>query len=130
MTLVILVISVCFLFSFYLFLLFLLQFGYPYSHTTLYMIYIAAPHQYISCFLSVEKIRGIHTASAGLESTSLVLAYGLDLFFTRVTPSRKFDVLKEDFDYIFISGVLSALILGTIISSKLASMRKLNLSWL
>ena len=75
-------------------------------------------------------MRGIHTSSAGLESTSLVLAYGLDLYFTRVTPSKLFDVLKEDFDYIFISGVLSALILGTIISSKLASIRKLNLSWL
>ena len=78
----------------------------------------------------MEKIRGIHTAAAGLESTSLVLTYGLDLYYTRVTPSRMFDVLKEDFDYIFISGVLSALILGTIISSKLASIRALNLQWL
>ena len=85
---------------------------------------------FLICSFLVEKIRGIHTAAAGLESTSLVLAYGLDLYFTRVTPSRKFDVLKEDFDYIFISGVLSALILGTIVSSKLASIRKLNLSWL
>jgi len=88
------------------------------------------PMTFVNYNKTVEKIRGIHTAAAGLESTSLVLAYGLDLYFTRVTPSRKFDVLKEDFDYIFISGVLSALILGTIIASKLASIRKLNLSWL
>ena len=31
---------------------------------------------------SVFNIRGIHTAPAGLESTSLVLAYGLGKFFT------------------------------------------------
>jgi len=84
---------------------------------------------YINYNQTVERIQGIHTTAAGLESTSLVFAYGLDLFSTRVTPSKMFDVLKEDFDYIFISGVLSALILASIICSKLASMRTLKLAW-
>ena len=55
--------------------------------------------------------------------------YGLDLFYTRVTPSKMFDVLKEDFDYIFISGVLSALILVSFLCSKLASMKNLKMAW-
>lgn len=84
---------------------------------------------YINYNQTVANIRGIHTSPAGLESTSLVLVYGLDLFYTRVTPSKMFDVLKEDFDYIFISGVLSALILASIICSKLASMRALKMAW-
>ena len=77
----------------------------------------------------MDNIRGIYTAAAGLESTCLVLVYGLDVFYTRVTPSKMFDVLKEDFDYIFISGVLSALILVSIVCSKFASMRNLKLAW-
>lgn len=83
------------------------------------------------CFIYflVDNIRGIHTAPAGLESTSLVLVYGLDLFYTRVTPSKMFDVLKEDFDYIFISGVLSALILVSFLCGKFASMKNLKMAW-
>lgn len=77
----------------------------------------------------VQRIRNIQTSAAGLESTSLVLVYGLDLYYTRVTPSKMFDVLKEDFDYIFISGVLSLLVMTSIICSKLASMRALKLAW-
>ncbi|XP_064629026.1 ER membrane protein complex subunit 1-like isoform X2 [Lineus longissimus] len=78
---------------------------------------------------SVFNIRGIHTAPAGLESTSLVLAYGLDLFFTRVFPSKMFDMLKEDFDYLFIGSVVGAMILASIITQKLASRKALNRNW-
>ncbi|KAI0215006.1 ER membrane protein complex subunit 1 [Lamellibrachia satsuma] len=78
---------------------------------------------------SVYKIHGIHTAPAGLESTCLVLCYGLDLFYTRVNPSKMFDVLKEDFDYFFISIVLVAMIIVSIISQKLAARKALNRAW-
>ena len=87
------------------------------------------PQSFINYNATVAQMRGIYTSAAGLESTSLVLAYGLDLYYTRVMPSKMFDVLKEDFDYIFISGVLSALILASILCSKLASIKSLNLSW-
>lgn len=92
----------------------------------LFCFYVAL---YLFIFVLVNNIRGIHTSAAGLESTSLVLVYGLDVYFTRVMPSKMFDVLKEDFDYIFISGVLSALILGSVVCSKLASIKSLNLAW-
>lgn len=78
---------------------------------------------------SVYRINGIHTGSAGLESTSLILAYGLDLFYTRVNPSKMFDVLKDDFDYIFISSVLIGMIAVSIISQKLAARKALNRAW-
>ncbi|XP_071110229.1 ER membrane protein complex subunit 1-like [Haliotis cracherodii] len=78
---------------------------------------------------SVVNIRGIHTTPAGLESTSLVLAYGLDLFYTRVNPSKMFDVLKEDFDYLFIGTVLLIMIAVSVISQKLASRKALNRAW-
>jgi len=46
----------------------------------------------------VANIRRILTAPALLESTSLIFAYGLDLFGTRVAPSGTFDVLSESFN--------------------------------
>ena len=71
----------------------------------------------INYYKYVYNIRGIHTVATGLESTSVVFAYGLgkaemvffvsstkffafsDLFCTRVFPSRIFDQLKDDFDF-------------------------------
>lgn len=45
---------------------------------------------------------GIATAPANLESTSLMLAYGLDLFFARIQPNKAFDSLQDDFPYAFL----------------------------
>ncbi|KAL5013663.1 hypothetical protein ScPMuIL_007933 [Solemya velum] len=78
---------------------------------------------------SLYAVRHIHTAPAGLESTSLVLAYGLDIFFTRVTPSKMFDVLKEDFDYFFISVVLGMMTLVSFVSQKCAQRKALSRAW-
>jgi hypothetical protein len=77
----------------------------------------------------VYNIRGIATSATGLESTSLVFAYGLDLFFTRVFPSRTFDMLREDFDYFFIITLMVGLLLGTLISKKLAQSSSLKKAW-
>ena len=35
-----------------------------------------------------------HRLSSGLESTSIVFVFGLDLYGTRVDPSKGFDLLK------------------------------------
>ena len=52
-----------------------------------------------------------------------------DLFYTRVNPSKMFDVLKDDFDYLFISGVLLAMIAVSIVSQKLAARKAINRAW-
>ncbi|OWF43072.1 ER membrane protein complex subunit 1-like [Mizuhopecten yessoensis] len=83
----------------------------------------------VNYYNSVDKIKGIHSSPAGLESTSLVFVYGLDLFYTRVTPSRMFDVLKEDFDFYFISLVLLGMFLVTFFTQKLASRKALSRAW-
>ncbi|KLO18736.1 DUF1620-domain-containing protein [Schizopora paradoxa] len=44
------------------------------------------------------RIDRIITSPAVLESTSLVFAYGLDLFSSRIAPSKTFDVLNENFN--------------------------------
>ncbi|XP_059178557.1 ER membrane protein complex subunit 1-like [Physella acuta] len=78
---------------------------------------------------SVLNVNGVFTSPAGLESTSLVFVYGIDIFYTRVMPSRMFDVLKEDFDYLFIGGVLGLMILFSFITQKLAARKALNRAW-
>ncbi|KTF77818.1 hypothetical protein cypCar_00017491 [Cyprinus carpio] len=78
---------------------------------------------------TVSRIRGIYTAPSGLESTCLVVAYGLDIYQSRVFPSKQFDVLKDDYDYILISSVLFGLFFATMISKRLAEVKLLNRAW-
>ncbi|XP_068601066.1 ER membrane protein complex subunit 1 [Brachionichthys hirsutus] len=78
---------------------------------------------------TVARVRGIYTAPSGLESTCLVVAYGLDIYQTRVYPSKQFDVLKDDYDYMLISSVLFVLFFATMISKRLAEVKLLNRAW-
>ncbi|KAJ0177967.1 hypothetical protein K1T71_006840 [Dendrolimus kikuchii] len=78
---------------------------------------------------TLHRINSIYTAPSGLESTSLVLATGLDLFYTRVAPSKTFDLLKDDFDYYLITVVLAALILASYSTKYFASRKMLKLAW-
>uniref|UniRef100_A0A1L8D9I9 ER membrane protein complex subunit 1 n=2 Tax=Nyssomyia neivai TaxID=330878 RepID=A0A1L8D9I9_9DIPT len=78
---------------------------------------------------SIARIRGIYTAPSGLESTCLVIAHGLDMFVTRVAPSKTFDLLKEDFDYFLISIVLLGLTVASYIVKHLASRKAVKQAW-
>ena len=66
---------------------------------------------------------------SGLESTSLVLAYGIDLFYTRVSPSGTFDILKDDFDYVLISLVMVVLIVGSFVVKKIWRQNSIEQAW-
>lgn len=78
---------------------------------------------------SLLQVRGIITSPASLESTSLVFAYGLDFFFTRVTPSKTFDILKDDFDHLLITAVLTFLVVASYVCKLLASRKALRAAW-
>ena len=58
-----------------------------------------------------------------------MLAYGLDIFYTRLTPSGTFDILKDDFDHVLISLVLVALIVGSFVARRLAKNHALKQQW-
>jgi len=70
----------------------------------------------------VSSVESITSASANVESQSLVIAYGgADVFFTRLAPSKGFDLLPDDFN----RGLLSIVVLGLIVGLKvLGSMNK------
>lgn len=66
--------------------------------------------------LGVEKLT---TSPAILESTSLIFAYGLDIFGTRSSPSFSFDVLGKDFNKLQMLATVAALAIATLVVAPL-----------
>jgi hypothetical protein len=60
----------------------------------------------------VLGIRKVVTTPALVESTSLVFAFGLDLFGTRIAPSMEFDILGKGFGKLSLVGTVVALGVG------------------
>jgi len=63
----------------------------------------------LTYYLQLEQLEGVVSTPTHLESTSLVCAFGLDIFLARVTPEKSFDMLTEDFSKLSI--VLTILVL-------------------
>merc|ERR1712038_827373 len=78
---------------------------------------------------TIAGVTNIITSPTGLESTSVVLAYGLDLYCTRVTPSKGFDLLKDDFDHFVIASVLVALTTAAYVTRKLSQRKMMKSAW-
>ena len=78
---------------------------------------------------TLTRVQGIVTATTGLESTSVVFVYGLDLYCSRVNPSKGFDLLKDDFDYFVIASVLVGLTAAAYITRKLSQRKMLKSAW-
>lgn len=83
----------------------------------------------INYYKVVHNIRNIVTIPAYLESTCLVFAYGLDIFFTRTTPSNNFDVLDESFNYEALVLTSLTLLILTIVSSWISHKREITRLW-
>ncbi|XP_057737803.1 uncharacterized protein LOC130955045 [Arachis stenosperma] len=84
---------------------------------------------YITHALKVEGLRGIVTVPAKLESTSLVFAYGVDLFFTQIAPSRTYDSLTEDFSYALLLLTIVALVAAIFVTWVLSERKDLQDKW-
>lgn len=60
----------------------------------------------------VSSVQTILSASANVESQSLIIAFGgPDIFFTRLSPSKGFDLLPDDFN----RGLLTVVVVGLIV---------------
>jgi hypothetical protein len=66
-------------------------------------------------------IKDVIASESGLESTSLVFAYGLDVFGTRVAPSFAFDVLGKGFNKLQMLATVLALFIGVLFVAPLVS---------
>ncbi|KAF3975078.1 hypothetical protein CMV_001650 [Castanea mollissima] len=87
------------------------------------------PQSYVTHALKVEDLRGIVTVPAKLESTTLAFAYGVDLFLTRMAPSRTYDSLTEDFSYALLLITIVALIAAIFVTWVLSERKELQDKW-
>ncbi|CAN7068570.1 unnamed protein product [Brassica rapa subsp. trilocularis] len=87
------------------------------------------PQSYITHSLKVEGLRGIVTAPAKLESTTHVFAYGVDLFYTRLAPSKTYDSLTDDFSYALLLITIVALVAAIYITWALSEKKELSEKW-
>ncbi|RDX49601.1 DUF1620-domain-containing protein [Lentinus brumalis] len=87
------------------------------------------PKRVLSHNYQVAKTRRIITSPALLESTSLVFAYGLDLFFTRVAPSNTFDVLSESFNKPQLVITIAGLALAIAVAKPIVARKRLRERW-
>ncbi|KAJ8115769.1 hypothetical protein OPT61_g2662 [Boeremia exigua] len=68
----------------------------------------------------VLGIKDVITSESGIESTSLVFAYGHDIFGTRVAPSFAFDILGKGFNKIQMLLTVAALFVGVLFVAPLS----------
>jgi hypothetical protein len=71
----------------------------------------------------VLGIKEVITSPAVLESTSLIFAYGLDVFGTRLSPSFNFDMLGKDFNKFQMLATVAALAVVTFVVTPLVSFK-------
>ena len=79
------------------------------------------PKWYLNHQREVVGIKDIVTSPASIESTSLVFAYGLDIFGTRLSPSFSFDILGKDFNKFQMLATVAALAVATLLVAPLVS---------
>ncbi|XP_060176971.1 uncharacterized protein LOC132607148 [Lycium barbarum] len=87
------------------------------------------PQAYVTHALKVEGLRNIIAIPAKLESTTLVFAHGLDLFFTRLAPSKTYDSLTEDFSYALLLITIVALVIAIFVTWILSERKELEEKW-
>lgn len=77
----------------------------------------------------VLGLRNIVTSPAELESTSLVFAYGGDLFGTRVAPSLTFDVLGKGFGRVQLVATVLGLLVSVAFVAPMVRRKQINQMW-
>jgi ER membrane protein complex subunit 1 len=88
------------------------------------------PKWYLNHQREVLGVDNIITSPALIESTSLVFAYGLDVFGTRLAPSFSFDVLGRSFNKFQMLATVAALFVATIVVAPLVTRKRVDTRWM
>ncbi|KAG8084794.1 hypothetical protein GUJ93_ZPchr0010g8563 [Zizania palustris] len=87
------------------------------------------PMFYVTHSLQVEALRGIISIPSRLESTTHVFTYGVDLFYTRLAPSRTYDSLTDEFSYALLLITIAALVAAIIFTWIWSEKKELSDKW-
>lgn len=77
----------------------------------------------------VLGLRRVNVEPSRLESTCLVLARGVDLYYTRLAPAKKYDSLDDDFSYGLLVAAIMALLGGSVVMHFMTSKALLDGKW-
>jgi ER membrane protein complex subunit 1 len=77
----------------------------------------------------VARLRKVLTVPAVLESSTLMIAVGLDIFYARLQPSRGFDMVPDDFPRALLVAVVGGMGIALIIMRAVMQKRALKLKW-
>ncbi|RFU32415.1 hypothetical protein B7463_g3947, partial [Scytalidium lignicola] len=88
------------------------------------------PKMIITHKREVIGIKDVITTPALLESTSLLFAYGIDVFGTRVAPSAAFDILGRSFNKSSLIATVAALGAGVAILAPMIRRKQINMRWM
>lgn len=89
---------------------------------------LTGPH-YATLDRRVARLAGVAVEAAVLESTQLMLAHGLDLYHTRIMPSRSFDMVPDDFPYALLVLIVVGMTVATGVLSRLQQNAAVKAKW-
>mmetsp|Transcript_24432 Transcript_24432/g.68075 ORF Transcript_24432/g.68075 Transcript_24432/m.68075 type:complete len:92 (+) Transcript_24432:264-539(+) len=79
---------------------------------------------------TVEGVRSVLCIHTGLESQSLMLAFGgPDIFYTRTSPTKGFDLLPESFSHVLVSIVTVGLLIVVVVVKKMSTNKTIKQGW-
>ncbi|KAF9087540.1 hypothetical protein BGX29_000790 [Mortierella sp. GBA35] len=84
---------------------------------------------YLSYDLEVANVKKIVTAPTLLESTTVVVAFGQDIFVTRHAPSKTFDILNEDFSKSQLMLTMVVLVVILFVTKPMVTKKELKELW-
>ena len=87
------------------------------------------PKMYLTHTNELIGIDNVISSPSDMESTSLVFAYGLDVFGTRVAPSFTFDILGASFNKIQLILTVTALTVAVFAVAPLIKRKQTNALW-
>ncbi|KAK0387718.1 hypothetical protein NLU13_3963 [Sarocladium strictum] len=87
------------------------------------------PRSILSHEFDVIGVEHVITTPAFVESTSLILAFGLDIFGTRVTPSGTFDILGKGFNKTTLILTVVGLFVGVLFLGPTVRQKQINKRW-
>jgi len=89
---------------------------------------VVPPHM-LSYFRRVERAARFYSVPTRVESTTLVLTLGLDLYATRAQPSKTFDLLPEEFGRAALVAILAGMTAVTVALSRAVAAKQLRAKW-
>ncbi len=87
------------------------------------------PIDILSYYLQVSSVHAFASGQTSLESTSLVLGYGLDLFFSPVRPAKAYDILGDGFNHFVLYATIAIVVVGMIFTEILKRRKVLHDRW-